>query len=47
MATSYGNTPIMCSPNGGYKTSNAGRLTGYDVNGLKALLANAKAQGIK
>ncbi|WP_327222966.1 hypothetical protein OG229_02165 [Streptomyces platensis] len=48
VATSYGNTPIMCSPNGGYKTAtNMGKLTGYDINGLKALLANAKAQGIK
>ncbi|AOP47499.1 hypothetical protein [Streptomyces lydicus] len=48
VATSYGNTPLMCSPNGGYKTATAmGHLTGYDTNGLKALLANAKAQGIK
>lgn len=48
VATSYGNTPIMCSPNGGYKTTtNMGKLTGYDINGLKALLANARAQGIK
>lgn len=46
--TSYGNSPIMCSPNGGYKTAtNMGRLTGYDTAGLKALLANARAQGIK
>ncbi|WP_030992241.1 hypothetical protein [Streptomyces sp. NRRL S-1813] len=48
VATSYGNTPVMCSPNGGYKTAtNMGKLTGYDTNGLKALLANARAQGIK
>ncbi|MGW7247716.1 hypothetical protein [Streptomyces decoyicus] len=48
VATSYGNTPIMCSPNGGYKTTtNMGKLTGYDLNGLKALIANARAQGIK
>ena len=41
VATSYGNRPIMCSPNGGYKTStNMGRLVGYDVNGIKQLLAN-------
>lgn len=48
VATSYGNTPIMCSPNGGYKTTvNMGKLTGFDVSGIKALLANARAQGIK
>ncbi|MFG2826092.1 hypothetical protein ACGFWI_01195 [Streptomyces sp. NPDC048434] len=48
VATSYGNTPIMCSPNGGYKTTaSMGHLTGYDLNGLKALLSNARAQGIK
>ncbi|WP_326806623.1 hypothetical protein OHB04_02205 [Streptomyces sp. NBC_01775] len=46
VATSYGNKPIMCSPNGGYSTSNAGKLVGYDVNGVKALIANARAQGI-
>ncbi|RCG21846.1 hypothetical protein DQ392_08435 [Streptomyces reniochalinae] len=46
VATSYGNKPIMCSPNGGYSTSNAGKLVGYDVNGLKALVANARAQGL-
>ncbi|MCZ1011805.1 hypothetical protein [Streptomyces lydicus] len=43
-----GNTPIMCSPNGGYKTAaGMGHLTGYDLDGLKALLANARAHGIK
>ncbi|SED31173.1 hypothetical protein SAMN05428945_5388 [Streptomyces sp. 2224.1] len=48
VATSYGNMPIMCSPNGGYKAATSmGHLTGYDLNGLKALLANARAQGIK
>ncbi|MEU5014350.1 hypothetical protein AB0G35_29515 [Streptomyces sp. NPDC021749] len=48
VATSYGNTPIMCSPNGGYKTTaTMGKLTGYDTNGLRALLANARAQGIR
>lgn len=47
VATSYGNKPIMCSPNGGYHTwSNVGKLTGYDVNGINALLNNAKIQGI-
>lgn len=46
VATSYGNKPIMCSPSGGYQTSNAGKLVGYDVNGVKALIANARAQGI-
>ncbi|MBQ1164563.1 hypothetical protein KBZ21_42030, partial [Streptomyces sp. A73] len=44
--TSSGNKPIMCSPNGGYQTSNMGKLVGFDVNGVKALLANARAQGI-
>ncbi|MGW7487277.1 hypothetical protein [Streptomyces sp. NPDC054786] len=48
VATRYGNTPVMCSPNGGYRTSaSMGRLTGFDTAGLKALLANARAQGIK
>jgi hypothetical protein len=48
VATSYGNKPIMCSPNGGYSTwNNVGKLVGYDVNGLTALLANARAQGIQ
>ncbi|MEU8998208.1 hypothetical protein AB0C95_25855 [Streptomyces caniferus] len=48
VATSYGNIPIMCSPNGGYKTiTSMGHLTGFDTAGLKALLANAKAQGIR
>ncbi|MFJ3948994.1 hypothetical protein ACIPXV_02845 [Streptomyces libani] len=48
VATSYGNKPIMCSPNGGYSTwNNVGRLTGYDINGLNALIANARAQGIE
>lgn len=47
VATSYGNKPIMCSPSGGYKTTtNMGRLTGYDINGIKALIANARAQGL-
>jgi len=40
-ATSYGNTPIMCSPNGGYKTeANKGRLVGPDEEGIKTALAN-------
>lgn len=47
VATSYGNKPVMCSPNGGYKTdANQGKLLAYDINGIKALLANARAQGI-
>lgn len=48
VATSYGNRPLMCSPNGGYKTAaNMGKLVGYDINGVKALIANAQAQGIR
>ncbi len=48
VATSYGNKPIMCSPNGGYSTwNNVGKLVGYDINGLDALVANARAQGIQ
>ncbi|MCR8574692.1 hypothetical protein [Streptomyces sp. Isolate_219] len=48
VATSYGNRPVMCSPNGGYSTwNNVGRLTGYDINGLNALISNARAQGIE
>lgn len=46
--TSYGNTPLMCSPNGGYKTAaSAGKLTGFDLAGIKALLTNAKLTGVK
>ncbi|MGA4875803.1 hypothetical protein [Streptomyces lydicamycinicus] len=48
VATSYGNRPVMCSPNGGYSTwNNVGKLVGYDINGLNALVANARAQGIQ
>ena len=48
VATSYATTPIMCSPNGGYTTATSmGHLTGFDTAGIKALLANAQAQGIK
>ncbi|MGA5271715.1 hypothetical protein NCG97_30625 [Streptomyces lydicamycinicus] len=48
VAAPSGETPIMCSPNGGYRTApGTGRLTGFDLDGLKALLANARAQGIK
>lgn len=47
VTTSYGNRPVMCSPNGGYSTStNMGKLVGYDINGLKAMLNNARIQGI-
>lgn len=47
VATSYGNKPIMCDPNGGYRTTaDADKLTGFDLNGRKALLANARAQGV-
>jgi hypothetical protein len=45
-ATSHGDKPLMCSPSGGYETSRAGRLTAYDIAGVKALLANAKTQGV-
>ncbi len=37
--------PVMCSPNGGYRTSGAAELTGLDLDGIKALLANARAGG--
>ncbi|MEU8686605.1 hypothetical protein [Streptomyces sp. NPDC048611] len=48
VAAPSGETPVMCSPNGGYRTATGmGRLTGFDLSGLKALLANARAQGIK
>jgi hypothetical protein len=46
VATSHGAKPVMCSPNGGYETSRAGRLTAYDIDGIKALLANARTQGV-
>lgn len=48
VATSYGNKPLMCSPNGGYQTTaNRGKLVGYDINGVRALLRNAKVLGVK
>lgn len=48
VATSYGNKPVMCAPNGGYSTSaNTGRLVHFDISGLNALVSNAKAQGLK
>lgn len=47
VATSYGNRPIMCSPNGGYGSwQNVGKLVGYDINGINALINNAKTQGL-
>lgn len=47
VATSYGNKPVMCSPRGGYGTwNNVGRLPAYDINGINALIANARAQGL-
>ncbi|MGY5129684.1 hypothetical protein [Streptomyces nigrescens] len=46
VATPAGDTPDMCSPHGGYRTGTGmGRLTGFDLDGLQALLANARAQG--
>lgn len=48
VSTSYGNKPLMCSPNGGYSTTtNRGKLVGYDINGVRALLKNAAVLGIK
>lgn len=38
---SSGNTPVMCSPNGGYLGSTSGgKFTTADVNGLKQLVKN-------
>ncbi|WP_070017962.1 hypothetical protein [Streptomyces nanshensis] len=38
--------PVMCSPNGGHRTpESAGRLTRFDLDGVRALLANAQRQG--
>lgn len=40
---SHGTRPVMCSPNGGHGTArSAGRLTAFDIAGLKALLANSR-----
>lgn len=36
-----GRRPVMCSPNGGYRTAGAAKLTRFDLAGIKALLANA------
>lgn len=46
VSTSRGVRPVTCSPNGGHRTSGSGRLTGFDVDGIEALLANAEKQGI-
>lgn len=47
VATSYGNKPVACSPSGGYGTwQNVGKLLAYDLNGINALIANARAQGL-
>ncbi|MEU3598495.1 hypothetical protein ABZ714_07140 [Streptomyces sp. NPDC006798] len=41
VATSYGNKPVMCSPNGGYSTAtNQGKLVGFDLAGVRRLIAN-------
>ncbi|MEU5402861.1 hypothetical protein ABZ348_26595 [Streptomyces sp. NPDC005963] len=41
VATSDGNKPVMCSPNGGYTTTtNQGKLVGFDAAGVRQLLAN-------
>lgn len=44
-ATPNGIKPVMCSPNGGYRGPDAGRLTPFDIDGVKALLANAQRHG--
>lgn len=36
----------MTSPNGGYQDSRAGQLTPYDLNGIRQMLANARALGV-
>ncbi|MFJ8677263.1 hypothetical protein [Streptomyces sp. NPDC093589] len=43
---SAGVSPLMTSPNGGYQDSRAGTLTPYDLNGIKALVANHTAVGM-
>lgn len=46
VATSYGNTPLMCSPNGGYQTeANRGTLVGYDEAGIGQLVTNFGLEG--
>lgn len=42
----HGTRPVMCSPNGGYANARAGRLTGFDLAAVDALLANARLQGV-
>ncbi|SCK41133.1 hypothetical protein [Streptomyces sp. WMMB 322] len=42
----HGTSPVMCSPNGGHRSAaGAGRLTGFDVAGIRALLANFGLSG--
>lgn len=44
-ASEKGVKPVMCSPNGGYRGSGAGKLTPFDLDGVEALLANAARRG--
>lgn len=46
VTTSAGVRPLMCSPNGGYRAAEAGRLTPFDLARVEALLANARTRGI-
>lgn len=48
LKSKYGTTPLMCSPNGGYQTTTtAGRLTGWDLSGISALVSNAQVMGVR
>ncbi|MFE5854765.1 hypothetical protein ACFQ61_16355 [Streptomyces sp. NPDC056500] len=47
VATSSGNKPIMCSPNGGYSTTaDQGKLVGFDTAGVRQLIANGTIPSI-
>ncbi|GGO52684.1 hypothetical protein GCM10012287_37530 [Streptomyces daqingensis] len=47
VATPSGVKPVMCSPNGGRRSSEAGTLTVHDLDGIEALLANGRALGVR
>lgn len=44
---SAGVTPLMCSPNGGFRDSRAGLLTSFDKAGVQNALRNAPLTGVK
>ncbi|MFC4493023.1 hypothetical protein ACFPA8_02595 [Streptomyces ovatisporus] len=46
VTTPSGVRPVMCSPNGGRTTSDAGTLSTHDLDGVEALIANGRTLGV-